>query len=197
MRELLFGPKRFSDLSRGLRGMSQNVLTQRLRELEESGVVRHRKLGPPVSTSVYELTDRGYDLREVVGALARWGSRIPLPDGGSGELSTGALILALTTTFDPGPTTGRRLRYELRLGEDRFHAEIGSGRFTVARGEADRPDAILDTDETTLRDLIFVGRPLDHARTAGDLHLHGDHEAAALFLTSFSRPVPYDESCAG
>src|ERR1700737_4169741 len=78
VRELLFGPKRFTDLSQGLPGMSQNVLSQRLRELEDAAVVRRRRLGPPSSARVYELTQRGAELEPVLQALARWGSRNPL-----------------------------------------------------------------------------------------------------------------------
>src|SRR3981081_3601576 len=98
IRELLFGPKRFADLSRGLPNMSQNVLSQRLRELEHAGIVRHYRLGPPASTRVDELTDSGDQLEPVLLAMARWGSRQPLES--AAELSVAALVLALKTTFD-------------------------------------------------------------------------------------------------
>src|SRR6266851_4708678 len=93
VRELLFGPKRYADLSRALPGMSQNVLSQRLRELEQEGIVLRRRLGPPARVGVYELTERGAELGPVLEALARWGSRIPLES--AGELSADAFILAL------------------------------------------------------------------------------------------------------
>src|SRR5438552_11330080 len=93
VRELLFGPKRFSDLIRGLPHLSQNVLSQRLRELEQAAIIRRRRLGPPVSAQVYELTARGLELEPVLLAMARWGAQQPLPP--SGELSTDALMLAL------------------------------------------------------------------------------------------------------
>ena len=103
VRELLLGPKRFADLHRGLGGMSQNVLSQRLRDLEHAGVVRRRRLGPPAAVSVYELTERGADLEPVLMALGRWGREQPLD--GAEAFSTDALMLALRTTFDPSPTS--------------------------------------------------------------------------------------------
>src|SRR6185437_13510559 len=77
VRELLLGPKRFADLRRGLPGLSQNVLAQRLRELEEGGVVTRRRLEPPASTWAYDLTERGRALEPALVALSTWGSRTP------------------------------------------------------------------------------------------------------------------------
>src|SRR5579864_4778053 len=115
VRELLLGPKRFTDLRAGLPGASPNVLSQRLQELEQAGIVRRRKLGPPAGVWVYELTDWGLDLQPVVLALGRWGSRSPLIP--AADLSVDALILALQTMFDSRAADGLRARYELRLGE--------------------------------------------------------------------------------
>lgn len=130
VRELLFGPKRFSDLVRGLPGMSQNVLSQRLRELASVGLVERRRLGPPVSGQVYELTEHGAALRPVVIELARWGSRIPTVS--RADLSVDALALALLTTFQPDGAED--VRITLALGDDRFAAEITGGRLEIVRG---------------------------------------------------------------
>jgi DNA-binding HxlR family transcriptional regulator len=186
VRELLFGPKRFTELSRGLPSMSQNVLSQRLRELEGNGIVRRGKVGPPASTLVYELTERGYGLEPVLLALAGWGSRLPLDSGA--ELSVDALMLALKSAFAPPAADGLQARYDLRLGVDRFHAEIVDGEFRVARGATDRPDATLDTDPTTLRSLVFGGRPIADAVRDGALRIAGDESAAARFVSCFPRP---------
>jgi DNA-binding HxlR family transcriptional regulator len=188
VRELLFGPKRFAELSRGLPGMSQNVLSQRLRELEQDRVVRRRRVGPPASTRVYELTERGYGLEPVLIALSRWGSRIPTPS--AAELSVDALVLALETTFDPRAAGDLRARFELRLGDDRFSAEVGDGRFQVARGGADQADATLETTVATLRALVFGGRSIADAFRSGELHLEGDRRAAVRFVGCFPRPTP-------
>ena len=186
VRELLFGPKRFSDLVRGLPGMSQNVLSQRLRELTGAGLVERRRLGPPVSGQVYELTERGAALRPVVIELARWGSRIPTTS--HAELSADALALALLTTFAPDGATD--VRIALQLGDDRFAAEIADGRLHVARGSADHTDAEIVTDAATLRSVVFGGRALADAAGAGDAEVRGDAEKAAGFVTRFPRPAP-------
>jgi DNA-binding HxlR family transcriptional regulator len=165
VRELLYGPKRFSALSGALPGMSQNVLSQRLRELEDAGLVARRTFGPPVSARGYELTERGYDLEPVLLALGRWGSRIPAES--AAELSVDALILALQTTFDPAAAAGRRARVELRLGDDCFQAEIASGEFTVTRGVTGPVDATLVTDAGTLRAVVFGGLALAEAEQPG------------------------------
>jgi DNA-binding HxlR family transcriptional regulator len=182
VRELLFGPKRFTDLLRGLPHMSQNVLSQRLRELEAADVIRRKRLGPPVSAHVYALTQRGADLEPVLLAMARWGSRQPLP--ASGELSTDALMLALKTTFDPTAEDGLTTRVCLRLGDDAFRAETANGQLRLTRGEPDHADAVIEADAPTLRAIVFAGRPLSDARVLGDV------EAARRFVAAFPRPTP-------
>jgi DNA-binding HxlR family transcriptional regulator len=186
VRELLFGPKRFSDLRRGLPGISENVLSQRLRELEEAGLVRRRRLGPPASTGVYDLTDRGADLEAVLLALGRWGSRRAAQTGN--ELSADALILALKTTFDPAAAGGLVARYELRIGADRFRVGISRGRFDVSRGSADEPDAVIEGDVTALRSLIFGAGSLGEAIRSGRVRVLGDHGVAARLAGCFMRP---------
>lgn len=190
VRELLLGPKRFTALHRGLAGMSQNVLSQRLRDLEESGIVRHRVLGAPVSAPVYELTPRGQDLEPVLFALAKWGVRSPLDPSCTGELSADAMMFALRTTFDPDAASGLSVRLALRFEDDRYVAEIDAGRFHVARTETQvDADATLTTDVGTFRTLAFGGRPLTEPGNSGELRLEGDGRLAAQFLTCFPRPL--------
>ncbi|HEX3792058.1 MAG TPA: winged helix-turn-helix transcriptional regulator [Pseudonocardiaceae bacterium] len=189
VRELLFGPKRFTDLSRGLPGMSQNVLSQRLRELAEAGVLRRTRLGPPAGGTAYELTQRGRALEPILLELGRWGSRVAADTGG--ELSVDALVFALRTTFDARSAGRSAIRVELRFAADRFRAEIGEGTFQVARGGAAEPDATLDTDPGTLRSIVFGGRPLAEAVQAGDVRLAGDQRAATRFTRCFPRPTPF------
>jgi DNA-binding HxlR family transcriptional regulator len=185
VRELLFGPKRFSDLVRGLPGMSQNVLSQRLRELASAGLVERRRLGPPVSGQVYELTEHGAALRPVVIELARWGSRLPMTS--RADLSADALALALLTTFHPDGAED--VRITLQLGDDRFAAEVTDGRLRIVRGSADRPAAEIITDARGLRSVVFGGRPLARAVAEGDAEVRGDGDTAARFLRHFPRPA--------
>ena len=101
VRELVFGPKRFTDVRRGLPGASQNVLAQRLRELRRDGIVEQIRLGPPAATRAYRLTERGRGLEPILLELARWGSDLPITSGA--ELSTDALM------FVPARPTGHGL----------------------------------------------------------------------------------------
>ena len=111
VRELLLGPKRFTDLRAGLPNLGPDVLTQRLRELTDSGLVERRKLDPPAGSWVYELTDRGRELEPVVIALGRWGSVAPMPPGEM-RIGVDSTILA---PEDPVRPCGRgRRRRHLR-----------------------------------------------------------------------------------
>jgi DNA-binding HxlR family transcriptional regulator len=189
VRELLLGPKRFTDLRKGLPNASPDVLTQRLRELEQEGVVRRRKLAPPAGSWVYELTDWGLELEPVVIALGRWGSRSPSAPEGSPD-GADSLILALRTLFHPHAAEGLTASYELRLGEDRFHAEVTAGRLDVVRGEAPEADATVDTDPATLAALLWDGRRLGEALRSGDITIEGDRAAVGRFLEAFPQPEP-------
>src|SRR5688572_22379266 len=142
VRELLLGPKRFTDLRAGLPHLGPDVLSQRLRELEAAGMVRRRTLPPPAPAKVYELTDLGAELEPVVLALGRFGSRLPVPPG-EHRMSFDAHLLSLSTLFDPRRAGSFSARVELRLGDERFRAEVAGGRFTIERGTAASPDAVI------------------------------------------------------
>ncbi len=172
VRELLLGPKRFNDLLAGLAGASPNVISQRLRELTASGVVRHRDLGPPARVGVYELTDWGRELEPVILHLGQWGTRAPLPEGAHAGLDS--LLLALQATADPAVVNGR---YELRIGADVLTVDGTSGTVRIRRGTADRPAATLATDAGTLFAVVFGSRTVAAAAKAGDLRLDGDPQA--------------------
>jgi DNA-binding HxlR family transcriptional regulator len=174
VRELLLGPKRFNDLLAGLPGASPNVISQRLRELTESGVIRQRDLGPPARVRVYELTDWGRELEPVVLHLGQWGSRAPLPEDAAWGLDS--LLIALQATADPAVANGR---YELRVGTEVFTVDGTSGSVRVRRGTADRPEATVTTDADTLHDVAVGMRPIAAAVESGDLRLDGDPKAVS------------------
>ena len=187
VRELLLGPKRFTDLRADLPHVGPDVLAQRLRDLADAGVARRRRLPPPAASQVYELTDLGAELEPVIMALGRWGATLPLP---SGELamSFDAHILSLRTLFDPERAEGLRARVELRLGAQRFHAEVADGRFAIERGEAPAADAVLVADPGTLIALAHGRVELDEALQSGDLAIEGDRQIATRFLGLFPLP---------
>ena len=186
VRELLLGSKRFTDLRRGLPTASQNVLSRRLHQLEAAGVVGRRRLGPPASTWVYELTERGYALEPVLVQLVRWGVQVPLTS--TAELSVDSLMLVLKTTFDADAAGDLTTTIELRLGQDRFRATVAGGRLELARGNTAQADAVLHTNVATVLSLVFRGRSLASATRAADLTIDGDQATAARFVTSFRRP---------
>lgn len=189
VRELLLGPKRFTDLRAGLPGASPNVLAQRLRELEGAGVVRRRKLPPPAASKVYELTDWGLELESVIIRLGCWGARSPSKPHDA-ALGVDSLILSFRTMFNSRAAEGIEASYELRLGEDRFRAVVADGRFEAIRGSADRPDAIIETDPATLAALVYDGRRLEEALRSGNLKIEGDESAVERFLGLFPLSEP-------
>ncbi len=189
VRELVLGPKRFTDLRAGLTGVSPDVLAQRLRELESVGVVRRRKLPPPAASQVYELTEWGVELEPVLIALGRWGARAPAPPDGVG-MSLDAHIVSLQTLFDPELAGDLRARLGLRLGEDAFRVEVADGRMEVERGEVDDPDAAIRTDPGTLLALIHGHRSVADARRTGDLAVEGDERVIERFVGLFPLPEP-------
>jgi DNA-binding HxlR family transcriptional regulator/putative sterol carrier protein len=189
VRELLLGPKRFTDLRSGLPHASPNVLAQRLRDLEAAGVVRRGKLPPPAASKIYELTEWGRDLEPVIIALGRWGVRSPTkpPDA---ELGVDSLILSFRTMFDPDRAEGLDASYEFRIGEDRFRAEVAEGRLEIERGTAEQPDATVESDAGTLAALIYDDLELGDALSSGDLRINGDRAVVERFLALFPLPEP-------
>jgi DNA-binding HxlR family transcriptional regulator len=186
VRELLLGPKRFSQLRRGLHDASANVLSQRLRDLEAAGLVRHYKLAPPASVLVYELTERGSALEPVLIELGRWGSQLPPPVGV--ELGVDALMIALKTRFNARVAADLCASYELRLGEDHFRLDVADGRLQLARGRLANPAAVIDTDPATLRAVAFGRQSLADALRSERLGIQGNQDAAARLLNLFAAP---------
>ena len=187
VRELLLGPKRFTDLRAGLPNASPNVLSQRLRELEQATIVRRRKLPPPAGSWVYELTDWGRELEPIVISLGAWALRSPsFPD--DAPVGDDSVVLALQTFFDPDAADDLTARYELRLGDNTFRVRIADGPIDPARGADDDPDAIVETDAGTLSAVIWNGRELADALRAGDLRIEGERRAVTRLVGLFPRP---------
>jgi DNA-binding HxlR family transcriptional regulator len=189
VRELLLGPKRFTDLRAGMPGASADVLAQRLREMTDSGVVRRRKLPPPAGSEVYELTEWGADLEPVVTLLGQWGSRSASLNPAA-DSSVDSLVLSLRALFNPQAARGFSATIGLSLNDNRFIVEIADGQLHVSRGEAERPTATLDTDRSTLAALLYGGHSLDDAVRAGDAAVGGKPAAVARFLRLFPLPAP-------
>jgi DNA-binding HxlR family transcriptional regulator len=189
VRELLLGPKRFTDLRGGIPGASPDVLANRLRELTDAGVVRQRKLPPPAGSQVYELTAWGAELEPVVTHLGRWGSRSPsLPHDAHSSIDS--LLLSLRSLFDPQAASGFSATITLRVEGRLFHVEIIDDELRLAGGEASQPAATLDTDRQTLAALLYGGRQLDEALHTGEATVTGSVQVVARLLELFPLPEP-------
>ena len=195
VRELLLGPKRFTDLRAGLPNLGPDILSQRLRDLEAIGVLRRAKLPPPSGAHVYELTEWGLELEPVVLGLGAWGSRAPFP-AGDARLGVDSAVLALKTLFDPAAAGSIDEEIELRLDGERFRARVANGAFDVARGDAVAPLAVIETDPGTLARVLWHGRRLTAALRSGDVRIEGDHAAARRFLALFPAPKPVESAAA-
>src|SRR5216683_1612651 len=138
IRELIFGPKRFLQLRSGLRSVSPNVLSQRLRDLEDAGIVRRGVLDPPASVAIYELTERGRALEPILLELGRWGSQEPVTT--SSELSVNALLLALKAAFDPAAAPDAPdATFALRIDGDWFRMTVTADSIDIARARTRNP----------------------------------------------------------
>jgi DNA-binding HxlR family transcriptional regulator len=172
VRELLLGPKRFTDLRDGLPRVSPDVLAQRLRELEAAGVLRRDSLPPPAASQVYELTQRGRELRTVILELGRWGSGEPPNDG---PLGPDAAVIALMTMF-AGGVEGT---FELRLDGQVFTVTAADGRLDGARGQATAPTAVIEGAPGALASVLWHGADQQQLTVTGD---------ARRFLRAFHSP---------
>ncbi len=190
VRELLLGPKRFTDVRAGLPHVSPDVLAQRLRDLEQAGIVEHHRLPPPYASQVYELTARGRALEPVLIELGRWGGANAPEPSDDMCMSLDAYIVSLRTLFDPQRAGGFSARVELHLGEERFRVVIADGQLDAGRGELADADAVVEAeDPTTLIEVLHGHRPLAPALQAGAIHFSGDKRKAKRFTQLFPLPA--------
>ncbi len=192
VRDLLLGPKRYTDLLDGLPGIGTNLLAARLRELEGTGLVERRVLPPPAGSAVYQLTEAGEALQPVLLALGRWAGRYFLGAPRSDDrLVPSAYFVAMRASFRPELADGLRETYEFRIGGRVFEVAVDGGRCTTSEGRAGRPDVVLSMDVETLNGLLLEGLPPSDALTSGQVSVSGDPDALARFVRLFViRPRP-------
>ncbi len=191
VRELLAGPRRYTDLHADLPGVSTDMLAGRLKDMEGAGLVTRRRLPPPASASVYELTPRGRDLLPVLRALAAWGA----PDLGEPR-PTDAMrahwyaIPLLEALAELGAGT-----VQVTLDEGEFYVRVGAdGAVAYGDGPAGSPDARLRTDAATCRALAGGELTLAEAVASGRAELEG---AGAEFRGAGAEPVPLTVTAPG
>jgi HxlR-like helix-turn-helix protein/SCP-2 sterol transfer family protein len=181
------GPRRYTDLAGGLPGIGTNVLATRLRELEAAGVVTRRKLPPPAASTVYELTDYGAQLEEVLHAVARWGARsLGLPRPGD-ELEPDWGLNAFPALLYPERARDVTALYVVHIGEgEPFTVRLDAGCLHVALGAHGEPDAEMAMAFETFYALAGGDLAAADAIDDGRLRLAGDHDAATRFFEMFS-----------
>jgi DNA-binding HxlR family transcriptional regulator len=187
MRELMLGPKRFGDLRSDLPGLSANVLTQRLEGLEAAGLLVRRKLPPPASVQVYQLTPWGYEAEPIVQSLGKWAARSPAHDP-TLPISAVSIMLSFRTMFEPARAGDLRARLGFRLGSESFAAKVEDALFESARGDPDGADVVFTGTAQGLAAFVYGGQPAEALEAAGILKVEGDRELAARFATLFPLP---------
>jgi DNA-binding HxlR family transcriptional regulator len=170
LRELMLGPRRFSELKADLPGISANVLTQRLGELERRGLVRKTKLPPPASVQVYEATDWGMEARPLMGQLGKWAARSPLHDP-TLPISHVSAMLSLETMIDPERAKGMEARIGFRMGDVDYVGKLGGGRLDIERGDTAGADVIFSAQPAALVGVVYGGAPMETIGVEGDVSL--------------------------
>lgn len=181
MRELMFGPRRFSGLKADLTGISANVLTQRLTELERRGLVRRTKLPPPASVQVYEATEWGLEAAPVIRSLGKWAVRSQDHDP-TLPVSHVSIMMSMQTMFDGASAGDLKARIGFRFGETGYVADIGAGAIDIRRGEPEGADVLFTGEPAQIAGVLYGGAPLEIVDVKGDLDL------ARRFITFFPLP---------
>ncbi|MFN2474423.1 MAG: winged helix-turn-helix transcriptional regulator [Sphingomicrobium sp.] len=181
LRELMLGPRRFSDLRSDLPGISANVLSQRLAELEQRGLVRRSRLPPPASVQVYEATEWGLEAEPIVQALGRWAARSPRHDP-TLPISGVSILLSFRTMISKEKAQGIDARIGFRFGVDEYVARLQQGTIEIERGALDDCDLIFAGAPATLAAVVYGGQPLDL------MDISGDRALAERFVGLFILP---------
>ncbi|WP_294263785.1 helix-turn-helix domain-containing protein [uncultured Sphingomonas sp.] len=184
MRELVYGPRRFSELRANLPGISANVLTQRLQGLEATGVLTRRTLASPANVQVYALTDWGLEAQPMMRDLGRWAARSPRHDPFA-FMSPASAMMSLQTLVDPDKARAVDLTFGIRFPNDAFAARAAGGTIEVIRGEPDDPAAIFTGDTMQLRVTFYGKAPFGAAE---GMTVAGDLDAARAFTDLFRLP---------
>lgn len=191
LRELMFGGRRFSELRAGLPGVSANVLTQRLAGLERIGALTRRRLPPPASAQVYELTAWGYEAEPILIELGRWATRSPLQDP-TRPLSAASIVMSLSAMHRPANMAGESARIGLVLGDDAFVVEVDPRGVKARRERETACPARLTTTPAILGALLYGGLLLEDAEDADEARIEGDKRLIARFLRWFALPPRID-----
>lgn len=183
---------RYTDLRNGLPGIASNLLVERLRELEERGIVAKEEAPPPIATTLYRLTPRGEALKPVLAALGEWGAPLLREAPEHAAFRTHWWVLPLERYLRDHAPDRPPVTIELRTGDQPVHVETVDGAVRVRPGSAPDPDAILSGPPPLIREVLMRGLDLAAARERG-LDFEGDPEA----VRRVARPAAEVPSPAG
>lgn len=192
VRELMLGPRRFGDLRADLPGVSANVLTQRLSELEAKGILTRRKLPPPANVAAYELTPWGYEAEPIVQELGRWAVRSPDHDP-TLPISGVSILLSLRTMIDRSRIGDLKLTAGFRFGADEYLAKLDGTGIAVARGDAEAGEIVFDGRPEALGAFVYGGADPQALAASGALAIKGDPALARRFAGLFVLPPKLGE----
>jgi DNA-binding HxlR family transcriptional regulator len=190
VRELLLGPRRFTDLAAGLPGIGTSVLTTRLKQLEQDGLVSRRTLPAPAPAVVYELTPASLGLVRIVAAMADWGmSLLGRPDGDD-HIQGRWLVLCLAVTAAAAPSVPDGT-YELHVDDEAFHVQAQDGHLVASQGPTPDPAATIGMSSDTLATIAGGGLAVPSRRASHLITVQGDTTGAERLLTALApvRPV--------
>src|SRR4051794_39316381 len=187
VRELMPGPRRFTDLIDGLPGISRNLLTERLRALERDGIIARQQLPPPAARQVYELTDEGRDLGGATSALIAWGARRLGDRKPTESFRARWAALAMATFADREAARGVRETYQYVVGGSAFHFIVDDGSIQLRDGPSHDPTVTLTTDEETWADIASGKITASSAAATGAVTVAGDRQAAKRLGKILSR----------
>lgn len=187
MRELMMGPRRFGDLKKDLCGVSANVLTQRLEGLEASGIVQRRKLPPPASVQVYELTEWGYEAHPVFAVLGRWAARSPHHDP-TLPISAVSTMMSLETMMSAEKAGDAVADIGFVFGDEGFVAHIENGMLRAKRTPVDPAAVVFTAAPAIVAGAAYGDQPLSFFEDQGLMRIDGDRALADWFVDLFSLP---------
>ena len=189
VRELMSGPKRYTDLADGLPGIGTSLLAKRLAKLENGGVIERRLLPPPAAATVYELAPAGHELAAALGPLIAWGLRHAVPEApGDRRFNATWCVLPFTQPADPLALAGIEATYEFRIRDSSALLRVHHGHAELLPPGAAPPDTTISMDPATVADLGAGRRTIGEAAAAGAISVDGDLEAADALFAAFHKP---------
>jgi DNA-binding HxlR family transcriptional regulator/putative sterol carrier protein len=188
VRELLTGPKRFTELEHGLPGIPTNVLSSRLRELEDAGLVQRSLQAERSSSVVYGLTEYGLELEEPVVHLGLWGSKALGRPEEDDFFSVGALAIALRGAFHPERAKGRDALCEIRFDGSSLHVVVSDGRVSFPNESPTDPHLLLEMPAATFAELLAGSLDVDAAVASGRARVQGSRREARRIFEIFRLP---------